>query len=271
MSARWRAPRAAPSRMPRARLATDSSRRWRPTVRSSPPPTPPTTRPRRCCSTSCAAAAWRGRAGCRRGVAASCGRLLNERRDALRQLLDEAGIAYRLDPSNADPAHLRNRVRAELLPLLEDLRPGAVERLGPIRAARLRRRRAAGRDRRGRAGAAHRTRRDRLARPTLAGARAPRPAARDRGSGAARRADRGAPRGRERRSRRRHDRAGSGTAVASVLKRKITIDASHRDLWMGFSVPDGTFVRVAGRTYTGRAVGRRTPATHALTLRTDPT
>ena len=74
-----------------------------------------------------------------RGMPARRGRivrpLLTERRAALRRHLDEAGIGYRLDPTNADPAHLRNRVRAELLPLLEDLRPGAVERLG--RYARL--------------------------------------------------------------------------------------------------------------------------------------
>ena len=31
-----------------------------------------------------------------------------------------------MDPSNDDPAFLRNRVRAEVLPLLEAIRPGAV-------------------------------------------------------------------------------------------------------------------------------------------------
>ena len=56
--------------------------------------------------------------------------LLLQRRAALRALLDAAGITYRLDPSNEDPAHLRNRVRGQLLPLLEELRPGAVERIG---------------------------------------------------------------------------------------------------------------------------------------------
>jgi tRNA(Ile)-lysidine synthase len=61
--------------------------------------------------------------------------LIGERRAALRALLDARGIAYRDDPSNADPAYLRNRVRSELLPLLEQLRPGAVERIG--RFARL--------------------------------------------------------------------------------------------------------------------------------------
>ena len=56
--------------------------------------------------------------------------LLAARRADLRALLDEAGITYRDDPSNADPAYLRNRVRAELLPMLESLRPGAVEAIG---------------------------------------------------------------------------------------------------------------------------------------------
>lgn len=42
------------------------------------------------------------------------------------------------DPSNADPAILRNRVRAELVPLLEDLRPGALGRIADT-AARLER------------------------------------------------------------------------------------------------------------------------------------
>lgn len=69
-----------------------------------------------------------------RGIPARRGRvvrpLLGERRAMLRALLDAAGIAYRLDPTNTDPAHLRNRVRAELLPVMEELRPGAVERVG---------------------------------------------------------------------------------------------------------------------------------------------
>jgi tRNA(Ile)-lysidine synthase len=56
--------------------------------------------------------------------------LLSERRETLQTLLDEAGLAYRTDPSNEDPAFLRNRVRAELIPLMESLRPGAVERIG---------------------------------------------------------------------------------------------------------------------------------------------
>jgi tRNA(Ile)-lysidine synthase len=74
-----------------------------------------------------------------RGIPARRGRvtrpLLGERRATLRALLDEAGLPYRLDESNDDPAFLRNRIRAELLPLLESLRPGAVEALA--RFARL--------------------------------------------------------------------------------------------------------------------------------------
>ena len=60
---------------------------------------------------------------------------LGERRETLRTLLDDARLPYRLDPSNADRAFLRNRVRADVVPLLEDVRPGAVERIG--RFARL--------------------------------------------------------------------------------------------------------------------------------------
>lgn len=55
--------------------------------------------------------------------------LLHARRAELRALLDEAGQGYRDDPSNDDPAYLRNRLRAEVLPLLEELRPGTVERI----------------------------------------------------------------------------------------------------------------------------------------------
>jgi tRNA(Ile)-lysidine synthase len=68
-----------------------------------------------------------------RGIPARRGRivrpLLHARRAVLRAALDAAGIAYTTDPSNADPAHARNRVRAELLPQLERLNPAAVEAL----------------------------------------------------------------------------------------------------------------------------------------------
>lgn len=60
--------------------------------------------------------------------------LIGERRATLRAALDAAGIAYRDDPSNADPAYLRNRVRHELLPLMESLRHGAVEAIARFSA-----------------------------------------------------------------------------------------------------------------------------------------
>jgi tRNA(Ile)-lysidine synthase len=60
--------------------------------------------------------------------------LLGEPRDALRRYADERGLPWRDDPSNQDPRHLRNRVRHEILPLLEIVRPGAAEALA--RAAR---------------------------------------------------------------------------------------------------------------------------------------
>ncbi len=56
--------------------------------------------------------------------------LIAERRANLRAALDEVGLPYRVDPTNDDPAHLRNRVRSEVLPLLEKLRPGAAHRIG---------------------------------------------------------------------------------------------------------------------------------------------
>ena len=69
-----------------------------------------------------------------RGIPARRGRivrpLLGERRATLRGHLDAAGIGYLVDPSNEDPAFLRNRVRNEVLPLLESIRPGATDRIG---------------------------------------------------------------------------------------------------------------------------------------------
>lgn len=40
------------------------------------------------------------------------------------------GVPYREDASNRDPSYLRNRVRHELVPLMEDLHPGARDNLG---------------------------------------------------------------------------------------------------------------------------------------------
>ena len=56
--------------------------------------------------------------------------LLGERRADLRRALDEAGLHYSLDPTNADPAHSeRNRIRSEVLPVLERMNPRIVEAL----------------------------------------------------------------------------------------------------------------------------------------------
>jgi tRNA(Ile)-lysidine synthase len=61
--------------------------------------------------------------------------LLGMRRAALRTALDAEGIRYRTDASNADQRFARNRSRADLVPLLESLHPGAAEAVG--RTARL--------------------------------------------------------------------------------------------------------------------------------------
>ena len=146
-----------------------------------------------------------------RGIPARRGRivrpLLDVRRATLRGLLDAAGIGYRIDPSNEDPAFLRNRVRNEVLPLLEEIRPGAAERIGQFsRLAAddealledLATCRAGAEDDRGR---------HRLARPAAAGARPSGAAAGGRRAGAERGTHRGAPRGGGGKPRWRDDRA----------------------------------------------------------------
>jgi tRNA(Ile)-lysidine synthetase-like protein len=51
--------------------------------------------------------------------------LLGEPRSALRAYADDRHLRWKDDPSNDDPRYLRNRIRHEVLPLLEALRPGA--------------------------------------------------------------------------------------------------------------------------------------------------
>jgi tRNA(Ile)-lysidine synthase len=55
--------------------------------------------------------------------------LLGVRRAETRACCAAVGVAWREDPSNADQRLLRNAVRHRLLPLLEELRPGATQAL----------------------------------------------------------------------------------------------------------------------------------------------
>jgi tRNA(Ile)-lysidine synthase len=52
--------------------------------------------------------------------------LLGVRRAETRRCCAAIGVDWREDPTNAEPEPLRNRVRQRLLPLLEELRPGAT-------------------------------------------------------------------------------------------------------------------------------------------------
>lgn len=55
--------------------------------------------------------------------------LLSCGRDEIRSWLEDRGLKWRHDSSNDDPAHLRNRVRIELLPTLEAASPRLREHL----------------------------------------------------------------------------------------------------------------------------------------------
>ena len=56
-------------------------------------------------------------------------------RDEIRGVLEDAGISWREDSSNEDGTYLRNDVRKRLIPLMEEMSPGASGRIA--RAARL--------------------------------------------------------------------------------------------------------------------------------------
>ena len=58
--------------------------------------------------------------------------LLHESPEALRQELRSAGLAWREDHTNGEDDYLRNRVRHQLLPLMESLAPGAEQRLAQL-------------------------------------------------------------------------------------------------------------------------------------------
>lgn len=52
--------------------------------------------------------------------------LLGVRRMEIERYASEHGITFRVDRSNTDPKYLRNRIRHELLPMMEEMRPGAT-------------------------------------------------------------------------------------------------------------------------------------------------
>lgn len=56
-------------------------------------------------------------------------------KSALRLAMEDSGSAWREDPTNLQPDFLRNRIRHELLPLLDSMRPGwesGLERMGSL-------------------------------------------------------------------------------------------------------------------------------------------
>jgi tRNA(Ile)-lysidine synthase len=55
--------------------------------------------------------------------------MLGVGRDEIRTALRAVGVAWAEDASNADPKYVRNRIRAELVPLMERLQPGAIARI----------------------------------------------------------------------------------------------------------------------------------------------
>ena len=63
--------------------------------------------------------------------------LLDVSRAQIDAYIRENGLPYAEDETNADIAYTRNRLRLELLPLLEEIAPGSVERIADT-AARLR-------------------------------------------------------------------------------------------------------------------------------------
>lgn len=58
--------------------------------------------------------------------------LLRARRNRLRQFLGELGVSWREDPTNRDIRFTRNRLRADVMPLLEGINPRAVEHLSDL-------------------------------------------------------------------------------------------------------------------------------------------
>ena len=120
------APRARPGRpgtAPCGRPPTSSA------AAGWPPATPSTTRPRRCCC-SCsggqARTAWPAWPSAAAGCCGPCSASAGPRPGPA---APPSAWSWREDPTNAGDGPLRNRVRQRLLPLLEELRPGATRAL----------------------------------------------------------------------------------------------------------------------------------------------
>jgi len=60
--------------------------------------------------------------------------LLALRREEARRLAAEAGLPFRDDPSNEDPAYARNRIRNEVLPVLREIGPEAEATIAETQA-----------------------------------------------------------------------------------------------------------------------------------------
>jgi tRNA(Ile)-lysidine synthase len=60
--------------------------------------------------------------------------LLGLTREETRELAVAAGLPFRDDPSNLDPAFARARIRSEVLPVLRELNPGAERNIAATRA-----------------------------------------------------------------------------------------------------------------------------------------
>jgi tRNA(Ile)-lysidine synthase len=60
--------------------------------------------------------------------------LLSLDRDEVRRLAEEAGLPFRDDPSNAEPAYARNLIRNEVLPVLREIGPGAEATIAETQA-----------------------------------------------------------------------------------------------------------------------------------------
>ena len=60
--------------------------------------------------------------------------LLGLGRDQVRRFVSEAGLPFRDDPTNAEPAYARNRIRNEVLPVLGDIGPEAEATIAETQA-----------------------------------------------------------------------------------------------------------------------------------------